>query len=67
MAVEESTDQLSPLQKAVLLLKQSQAKLARYEAAQTEPIAVIGVGREWARFCSPDILSGARFCLPPWA
>lgn len=37
-------EQLTPLQNAVYLLRQAQAKLAVYERAQAEPIAVIGVG-----------------------
>ena len=38
-----STEQLTPLQNAIYLLKQTQAKLAAYEQAQSEPIAVIGM------------------------
>jgi acyl transferase domain-containing protein len=40
----EQRDELTPLQNAVYLLKQAQAKLAAYERAQSEPIAIIGVG-----------------------
>ena len=36
--------ELTPLQNAVYLLKQAQAKLAAYEYAQAEPIAVVGMG-----------------------
>ena len=36
--------QLTPLQNAIYLLKQSQAKLAEYERARCEPIAIIGIG-----------------------
>jgi len=43
MAGELPGDQLSPLQNAVYLLKQAQAKLAAYERAQAEPIAVVGM------------------------
>ncbi len=35
---------LTPLQNAVYLLKQAQARLAAYEYAQAEPIAVVGMG-----------------------
>ena len=42
--VELRAEQLTPLQNAVYLLKQAQAKLAAYERAQAEPIAVIGMG-----------------------
>jgi acyl transferase domain-containing protein/NADPH:quinone reductase-like Zn-dependent oxidoreductase/acyl carrier protein len=35
---------LTPLQNAVFLLKQAQARLAAYEYAQAEPIAVVGMG-----------------------
>jgi len=44
MSVEPRAEQLSPLQNAVYLLKQSQAKLAAYEYARSEPIALIGMG-----------------------
>ena len=44
MATESSTEGLTPLQNAVYLLKQAQAKLARYEQARAEPIAVVGMG-----------------------
>ncbi len=37
-------EQLTPLQNAVQLIKQLQARLAAQERAQAEPIAVIGVG-----------------------
>jgi acyl transferase domain-containing protein/acyl carrier protein len=35
---------LTPLQNAVYLLKQAEARLAAYEYAQSEPIAVVGMG-----------------------
>jgi len=35
---------LTPLQNAVYLLKQAQARLAAYEYARAEPIAVVGMG-----------------------
>ncbi len=38
------TEQLSPLQDAVRVIKETQAKLAAYERAQSEPIAVVGMG-----------------------
>ncbi|MGO9112136.1 MAG: SDR family NAD(P)-dependent oxidoreductase [Thermoguttaceae bacterium] len=43
MAASE-TSGLTPLQNAIYLLKQTQAKLAAYEYAQAEPIAVVGMG-----------------------
>ena len=44
MTAESTPESLSPLQNAVYLLKQTQAKLAAYERARSEPIAVIGMG-----------------------
>ncbi|MCE5303540.1 MAG: SDR family NAD(P)-dependent oxidoreductase [Planctomycetaceae bacterium] len=44
MGVEPRAESLTPLQNAVYLLKQAQAKLAQRDYAQTEPIAVIGIG-----------------------
>lgn len=38
-----STEQFTPLQNAVRLIKQTQAKLAAYERAQSEPIAIVGM------------------------
>jgi acyl transferase domain-containing protein len=43
MTFETPSEQLTPLQNAFLLMKQAQARLAAYELAQSEPIAVIGV------------------------
>ena len=43
MAVSEFSG-LTPLQNAVYLLKQAQARLAVYEYGQAEPIAVVGMG-----------------------
>ena len=43
MAASEPSG-LTPLQNAVYLLKQAQARLAAYEYAQAEPIAVVGMG-----------------------
>ncbi len=43
MAASEFSD-LTPLQNAVYLLKQAQAKLAAYEYARSESIAVVGMG-----------------------
>ncbi len=43
MAAELPIEQLSPLQNAIFLLKQTQAKLAACERAQSEPVAVIGM------------------------
>ena len=40
----QRAEQLTPLQNAIYLLKQTQARLAAYERAQSEPIAVIGMG-----------------------
>ena len=39
-----ANEQLTPLQNAVQLIKQLQARLAAQERAQSEPIAVIGMG-----------------------
>ena len=43
MANEGSLENLTPLQNAVYLLKQAQAKLAAYERARSEPIAIVGM------------------------
>ena len=43
MCAEPREEQLTPLQNAILLLKQTQAKLAACERAQFEPIAVVGM------------------------
>ncbi len=43
MSNGQRAEQLTPLQNAVYLLKQTQAKLAACEQAQSEPIAVIGM------------------------
>jgi acyl transferase domain-containing protein len=43
MAGDSAGEQLTPLQNAVFLLKRANAKLARYEYAQCEPIAIIGM------------------------
>ncbi len=42
--MREKLDQLSPLQRAVLALKEMRAKLEKVEKAQNEPIAIIGMG-----------------------
>src|SRR4026209_455400 len=44
MSSERSAEQLTPLQNAIYLLKQTQAKLLACERAQNEPIAIIGMG-----------------------
>jgi len=44
MAIEHQGDELRPLQNAIFLLKQTQAKLAAYERARSEPIAIVGMG-----------------------
>lgn len=44
MTIELANEPLTPLQNAFFLLKQAQAKLAAYERAEAEPVAVIGVG-----------------------
>ena len=36
------TEQLSPLKRAILELREMRAKLAQVEQARTEPIAIIG-------------------------
>jgi acyl transferase domain-containing protein len=43
MVVAETAG-LTPLQNAVFLVKQAQARLAAYEYAQAEPIAIVGLG-----------------------
>ena len=40
----ENIDQLSPLQRAVLALKEMRAKLEKAEKTKNEPIAIIGMG-----------------------
>ncbi|MBT7297887.1 MAG: polyketide synthase, partial [Victivallales bacterium] len=44
MTSEKPKESLSPLQNAVFLLRKSQAKLAAYEGARSEPIAIVGMG-----------------------
>jgi len=44
MTSEKPKEDLSPLQNAVFLLRQSQAKLAAHEGARSEPIAIVGMG-----------------------
>ena len=44
MSGEKRAEQLTPLQNAIFLLKQTQAKLDASEHARTEPIAIVGVG-----------------------
>jgi len=39
----ERIDQLTPLQRAAFLLKDTQGKLAALQKAQTEPIAIVGI------------------------
>jgi malonyl CoA-acyl carrier protein transacylase len=43
-SISERVDQLSPLQRALLALKEARAKLEAVERAKTEPIAIIGMG-----------------------
>ena len=43
MSVERQAEQLTPLQNAIYMLKQTQARLAAYERAQFEPIAIVGM------------------------
>ncbi|MGB6045319.1 MAG: polyketide synthase, partial [Pirellulales bacterium] len=40
----KNNQELSPLQNAVYLLRQTQERLRAYEAAEHEPIAVVGMG-----------------------
>lgn len=54
MAIDSPTDHLTPLQNAVYLLKQAQAKLAAYERAKSEPIAVVGMGCRFPGASNPD-------------
>jgi len=62
MAMENPTEGLTPLQNAVYLLKQAQARLAAYERARSEPIAVVGVGCRFPQAANPSafwsLLSG---------
>ena len=44
MSSDQAAALLTPLQQAIYLLKQTQAKLAAWETAHREPIAIIGVG-----------------------
>src|SRR5581483_12172641 len=43
-SASERIEQLSPLQKAVLALKEMRARLDAVEQARSEPIAVVGLG-----------------------
>jgi acyl transferase domain-containing protein len=56
MTIAVEHERLTPLQNAFYLLKQAQARLAAYERAESEPVAVIGVG---CRF--PGARSTAEF------
>ncbi len=47
-------DQLSPLQRAALALKEMRAKLDAMEHAQTEPIAIIGIGCRFPGADTPE-------------
>jgi acyl transferase domain-containing protein len=44
MANDGSNAALTPLQNAVFLLKEAQAKLATHQRARSEPIAIVGMG-----------------------
>ncbi|WP_224360639.1 type I polyketide synthase [Hyalangium versicolor] len=44
MNEQERVERLTPLQRAFLALEQAQARIARLEQAQHEPIAVVGIG-----------------------
>ncbi|MBW4466178.1 MAG: polyketide synthase [Pegethrix bostrychoides GSE-TBD4-15B] len=48
-----TSDQLSPTKRALLALKQLQAKLAEANYAQREPIAVVGLGCRWPGAANP--------------
>ena len=43
MASEDQGNELTPLQNAIFLLRQTQAKLAAFEHARSEPIAIVGM------------------------
>jgi acyl transferase domain-containing protein/NADPH:quinone reductase-like Zn-dependent oxidoreductase/acyl carrier protein len=53
MPADQRAEQLTPLQNAIHLLKQTQAKLAASERAPFEPIAVIGMGCRFPGSDSP--------------
>jgi acyl transferase domain-containing protein len=44
MSVEENIRQLSPLQRALLAVKEMRARVEELERAQSEPIAIVGIG-----------------------
>src|SRR5690554_1789392 len=54
MAEPLSSEQRTALQNAIFLLKQSQARVAALEAAQREPIAIVGVGCRFPGAPNPD-------------
>ncbi|NUO78856.1 type I polyketide synthase [candidate division KSB1 bacterium] len=47
MSVTEPLEQLSPVKRALLEIRELKAKLAETERAQNEPIAIIGMGLRW--------------------
>ncbi|MBU6350103.1 MAG: SDR family NAD(P)-dependent oxidoreductase [Chloroflexi bacterium] len=61
MSLQEQISQLSPLKQALIKINELQARLQQAEAAQNEPIAVVGMG---CRFPGPegrDVTSPAAF------
>ncbi len=44
MSTDPTGDQLSPLKRAIIELREMRARLAEMEQARTEPIAIIGMG-----------------------
>ena len=54
MSHSERIEQLSPLQKAVLALKEMRARLDAVEQARSEPVAVVGIGCRFPGASGPE-------------
>ena len=54
MSNSERIEQLSPLQKAVLALKEMRARLDTIEQARSEPVAVVGIGCRFPGASGPE-------------
>ena len=66
----QSEQSLSPLQKALVALKEARAKLETYERASKEPIAIIGMGCRFPGGASNpeafwDLLAGGKDAIAP--